>query len=85
MYDIALPRVALPGTPMPKKSLSCVEKMYVAIPAVKPVTTGRGTNLTALRWDGHREGISGGGSGFNVSYAARGPQDQCLYPNSFPH
>ena len=46
---------------MPKKSLSCVENMYVAMPAVKPVTTGRGTNLTALRWDGQRKEVNGGG------------------------
>ena len=33
---------------MPKKSLSCVLAMTRAMPLVKPITTGRGMNRTAV-------------------------------------
>lgn len=33
--------------PSPSASLICVDSMKVAMPAVKPVVTGRGTSLTA--------------------------------------
>ena len=39
---------AAPGSVMPKKSCSCVLAMVTAMPPVKPVTTGRGMNRTAV-------------------------------------
>jgi hypothetical protein len=38
----------LPAKVIPKKSLSCVLAMTSAIPLVKPMTTGRGMNRTAV-------------------------------------